>query len=186
MLSTPAAAHNPERDPGGGVLFLAGGFCGMLVMAHHPHGRDLLEAGQDPRSPLALVIVRLCEVWPDGASTVVTRALQNLTHRESDEHPAALVPGEPFTATIRLDATGHAFAPGNRVRAGQFMRRAIPRPARRCLRATAIPAGKSGARRRGFRVIQLTAISIATSVSIFLSNIFGLDPQPPLRAGSLV
>ena len=68
--------------------------------------------------PLALVIVRLCEVWPDGASTVVTRALQNLTHRESDEHPAALVPGEPFTATIRLDATGHAFAPGNRIRVG--------------------------------------------------------------------
>ena len=57
-------------------------------------------------------------MWPDGASTVVTRALQNLTHRESDEHPAALVPGEPFTATIRLDATGHAFAPGNRIRVG--------------------------------------------------------------------
>ena len=70
--------------------------------------------------PLALVIVRLCEVWPDGASTVVTRALQNLTHRESDEHPAALVPGEPFTATIRLDATGHAFAPGNRIRVGRL------------------------------------------------------------------
>jgi len=68
--------------------------------------------------PLALVAVRLCEVWPDGASTVVTRALQNLTHRESDEHPQPLVPGEPFTATVKLDATGHAFAAGNRIRVG--------------------------------------------------------------------
>jgi uncharacterized protein len=68
--------------------------------------------------PNALVAVRLCEVWPDGASTVVTRALQNLTHRESDEHPALLVPGEPFTVTVKLDAAGHAFAPGNRIRVG--------------------------------------------------------------------
>jgi uncharacterized protein len=68
--------------------------------------------------PLALVIVRLCEVWPDGASTVVTRALQNLTHRESDEFPEPLVPGEPFTAVVKLDAAGHAFAAGNRIRVG--------------------------------------------------------------------
>ena len=37
----------------------------------------------------ALVCVRLCEVFADGTSALVTRALQNLTHRESDEHPAA-------------------------------------------------------------------------------------------------
>jgi uncharacterized protein len=48
----------------------------------------------------------------------VTRALQNLTHRESDEHPQPLTPGEPFTATVRLDAIGHAFAPGSRIRLG--------------------------------------------------------------------
>ena len=42
------------------------------------------------------VCVRLCEVFPDGTSTLVTRALLNLTHRESDEHPAPLVPGERF------------------------------------------------------------------------------------------
>jgi uncharacterized protein len=66
--------------------------------------------------PLALVAVRLCEVWPDGASTLVTRAVQNLAHLESDEHPRPLVPGEPFAAVIRLDAAGHAFAAGNRLR----------------------------------------------------------------------
>jgi uncharacterized protein len=66
----------------------------------------------------ALVCVRLCEVFADGTSALVTRALQNLTHRESDEHPTPLVPGERFTATVRLDATGHAFAAGSRIRVG--------------------------------------------------------------------
>jgi hypothetical protein len=46
MLSTPTAAHNPERDRVSGVLLIAGGLCGVLVMAHHPHGRDLLESGR--------------------------------------------------------------------------------------------------------------------------------------------
>jgi uncharacterized protein len=68
--------------------------------------------------PLALVAVRLCEVFPDGASTLVTRAVQNLTHRDSDEHPAPLEPGRRYTVRVRLDAAGHAFAAGNRLRVG--------------------------------------------------------------------
>jgi hypothetical protein len=68
--------------------------------------------------PDALVCVRLCEVFPDGTSSLVTRALQNLTHRESDEHPRALAPGVPFRAAVKLDAIGHAFAPGSRIRVG--------------------------------------------------------------------
>ncbi len=43
--------------------------------------------------PSALVCVRLCEVFADGTSALVTRALQNLTHRESDEHPRPLRAG---------------------------------------------------------------------------------------------
>ncbi len=68
--------------------------------------------------PLALVVVRLCEVFPDGASTLVTRALLNLTHRDSDEFPEPLEPGRRYTVTVKLDAIGHAFAAGNRIRVG--------------------------------------------------------------------
>ncbi len=68
--------------------------------------------------PNALVIVRLCEVAPDGSSTLVTRALQNLTHRDSDEFPEPLEPGARYTVTVKLDARGHAFAKGSRVRLG--------------------------------------------------------------------
>ena len=64
------------------------------------------------------MIVRLCEVAPDGSSTLVTRALQNLTHRDSDEFPEPLEPGKRYRVKVRLDACGHAFAAGNRIRVG--------------------------------------------------------------------
>ena len=53
--------------------------------------------------PCALVAARLCDVAPDGASTLVTTGVLNLTHRESHEHPAALVPGSPVEVTLRAE-----------------------------------------------------------------------------------
>lgn len=66
--------------------------------------------------PRALVCVRLCEVFPDGESTLVTRGLLNLCHRDSHEHPELLEPGKRYTVPIELDSAGHVFARGNRIR----------------------------------------------------------------------
>jgi putative CocE/NonD family hydrolase len=66
--------------------------------------------------PNALIAARLCDVAPDGSSTLVTRRVLNLTHRESHEHPSALAPGEPVSASIDLSAIAHAFPPGHRIR----------------------------------------------------------------------
>ena len=66
--------------------------------------------------PNALVAVRLCDVAPDGSSTLVTRRVLNLTHRESHERPSALVPGEPVAVAVELTAIAHAFPPGHRIR----------------------------------------------------------------------
>jgi len=68
--------------------------------------------------PLGMVSVRLCEVAPDGASTLVTRGQLNLTHRDSHERPAPIDPGRPFSVRFALDACGHRFAAGNRLRLG--------------------------------------------------------------------
>lgn len=43
--------------------------------------------------PLALVVARLCDVAPDGASLLVTRGMLNLTQRTSRAAPEPLVPG---------------------------------------------------------------------------------------------
>ena len=66
--------------------------------------------------PVALVAARLCDVAPDGSSTLVTRGLLNLTHRESDEWPAPLPPGEPVAVALALNAIAHSFPPGHRLR----------------------------------------------------------------------
>lgn len=64
--------------------------------------------------PNALLAVRLCDVAPDGASTLVSWGMLNLTHRDSHEHPTPLVPGERYTVTVRLNGIGHVLPAGHR------------------------------------------------------------------------
>jgi len=66
--------------------------------------------------PCALVAVRLCDVAPDGVSTLVARGFLNLTHRESHEHPESLEPGRRYTVSLECDAAACAFPAGNRLR----------------------------------------------------------------------
>ena len=66
--------------------------------------------------PNALVAVRLCDVAPAGASTLVTRGLLNLTHRDSHEEPAPLVPGRRYTVRVRLNAIAYVLPAGHRWR----------------------------------------------------------------------
>jgi uncharacterized protein len=76
--------------------------------------RAVLELSSD--RPVALVCVRLCEVFPDGASKLVTRQILNLCHQDSHEHPEPLEPGRTYSVTIELDSIGHVVAAGNLLR----------------------------------------------------------------------
>ena len=76
--------------------------------------RAVLEVESD--RPLAQMAVRLCDVWPDGASTLITRGMLNLAHRNGHEHPEPLSPGEPETVVVELDATGYRLPVGHRLR----------------------------------------------------------------------
>ncbi len=66
--------------------------------------------------PQALVAVRLCDVFETGESSLITRGLLNLAHRESHEHPKALVPGEVVNVSVVLQATGQVVPAGHRLR----------------------------------------------------------------------
>jgi putative CocE/NonD family hydrolase len=66
--------------------------------------------------PLGLVSVRLCELLPGGASLLVTRGQLNLTHRDGHDRVVPLIPGEPVSVRVPLDAIGHRFSPGSRLR----------------------------------------------------------------------
>jgi len=81
--------------------------------------------------PQALIAVRLCDVAPGGASTLVSWGLLNLTHRESHEHPSPVPLGQRLRATVQLRMMGYELAPGHRWRVGispTFARHAWPSP----------------------------------------------------------
>jgi hypothetical protein len=67
---------------------------------------------------IATLAARLIDVAPDGSAALVTKNVLNLTHRESHEHPAPLVPGQIYQVAIELDATGWRFEVGHRIRLG--------------------------------------------------------------------
>ena len=66
--------------------------------------------------PNALLVGRLCDVWPDGASLLVTRGLLNLTHREGHERPTPLQPGCEYVWTLVMSGIAHRFEAGHRIR----------------------------------------------------------------------
>ena len=74
----------------------------------------LLELQSD--QPQALVAVRLCDVWPDGSSTLITRGILNLSQRHSKKNPSTLEPGEKYNVLVKLNHVGYIVPVGHRLR----------------------------------------------------------------------
>jgi hypothetical protein len=66
--------------------------------------------------PQANLIVRLCDIAPDGRSTLITRGALNLTHRTSRETPEALTPGQAYDVSVTLKCISYALPAGHRLR----------------------------------------------------------------------
>ncbi|MGH2876181.1 MAG: CocE/NonD family hydrolase, partial [Solirubrobacteraceae bacterium] len=66
--------------------------------------------------PVALVAARLCDVAPDGASSLITRGVLNISHRDGHAVPEPLEPGRRYRVRLALDAIGQAVAAGHRLR----------------------------------------------------------------------
>ncbi len=79
-------------------------------------GAPTLHLVCDSDRPVAQVIARLNDVFPDGTSARVSYGVLNLTHRNSHEHPEKLTPGRRTQAAIKLNDIAHAFPAGNRIR----------------------------------------------------------------------
>jgi putative CocE/NonD family hydrolase len=66
--------------------------------------------------PAAFVVARLCDVDPDGNSTLITRGVLNLCHHAGHGQPQALEPGVPVEASIPLKSVAYALPEGHRIR----------------------------------------------------------------------
>jgi uncharacterized protein len=63
-----------------------------------------------------LIVARLCDVAPDGASTLISYGIINLKMRTGREQVAEVVPGDMMDVTVRLNDTGWRLLPGHRLR----------------------------------------------------------------------
>jgi hypothetical protein len=64
----------------------------------------------------ANVIARLCDVAPDGTSTLVSRGVLNLQARDGRDRITPWRPGEGGDIEFELSSAGYAFPPGHRIR----------------------------------------------------------------------
>lgn len=67
-------------------------------------------------APRGQVIARVCDVAPDGSSTLVTRGALNLLARHGRDRAVEWTPGDTEDVTFELNGIGHAFPHGHRIR----------------------------------------------------------------------
>jgi hypothetical protein len=84
-----------------------------LSLLGHPRLRLRLRTSR----PVASVSAKLCDVFPDGTSSLLGRGFLNLTHRTSSTSPAPVPVDEWFDVELEMEAmTFDADRPGHRVR----------------------------------------------------------------------
>lgn len=83
-----------------------------LEIAGHPFVRLRVSS----TAPVASIGARLCDVAPDGTSTLVSRGFLNLTRRGGMATAEPLVPGEIYDIDVEFDAIAWRWAPGHLLR----------------------------------------------------------------------
>ena len=66
--------------------------------------------------PVAYLSAKLCDVFPDGTSSLVARNVLNLTHRDSREQPSPMPVGELVDVELEIEAASWTFEPGHALR----------------------------------------------------------------------
>jgi hypothetical protein len=79
-------------------------------------GQPVLELRVAADRPVAHIVARLCDIGPDGASTLITRTALNLCHRDGHADPAPIDPGAELDVQLRLKSIAYAIPAGHRLR----------------------------------------------------------------------
>ncbi|HET7881051.1 MAG TPA: CocE/NonD family hydrolase [Acetobacteraceae bacterium] len=105
-------AGDQQDDDAGSVVFNTEPLANRLEILGAPV--VTLELAAD--RPVANLIVRLCDLRPDGTSLRVSYGVLNLTHRDGHEVPRPLEPGRRYRVRIQLNDAGSVFPAGHRIR----------------------------------------------------------------------
>ncbi|GGT31595.1 CocE/NonD family hydrolase [Streptomyces purpureus] len=79
-------------------------------------GRPRVRLALTPHARTGQVVARLCDVAPDGSSTLVTRGALNLATRHGPDRTEPCRPGESEEIAFDLNGIGHSFPAGHRIR----------------------------------------------------------------------
>ncbi|MEV2253074.1 CocE/NonD family hydrolase [Streptomyces sp. NPDC050147] len=79
-------------------------------------GRPRVTLRLTVNSPSGQAIARVCDVAPDGSSTLVTRGVLNLSSRNGRDRVDPWPVGGTEDVTFDLNAIGHTFPPGHKIR----------------------------------------------------------------------
>ncbi len=80
-------------------------------------GHPVFRARLWTTEPAASISVKLCDVFPDGTSALVTRGTLDLAYRDGVHgEPSPLVPGREVSVEVVLDACAYEWTPGNTLR----------------------------------------------------------------------
>lgn len=101
-----------RRDDGAALSFTSAPLNDAVEIVGNPRMRLAVTADQ----PRANVVVRVCDVAPDGTSLLVSRGVLDLTHRTGHHQSEPLVPGERIEVSVPLKAVAHRFPAGHRLR----------------------------------------------------------------------
>ncbi|MGI9365893.1 MAG: CocE/NonD family hydrolase [Rhizobiaceae bacterium] len=69
-----------------------------------------------PSGSMGQIVVRLCDLHPDGSSTFISMACLNLAHYQSHETPTPLVAGESISVELTLDQCAYRVPAEHRLR----------------------------------------------------------------------
>jgi len=83
-----------------------------LVLLGSPRVQLTVSAGQ----PVAQLAVRLCDIAPDGSSSLISIGVLNLTHRDGHDTPTTLTAGEPIPVTLSLRHCAYRLGVGHALR----------------------------------------------------------------------
>jgi predicted acyl esterase len=79
-------------------------------------GHPILHVRVASEAPVAYLSAKICDVFPDGSSSLVVRGMMNLAHRRSREKPEPLEAGVAEDVELELEACSWTFERGHRVR----------------------------------------------------------------------
>ena len=108
----PDLPHDQRDEDGGALVFQTARLDEAVEICGQP--TVTLDLAAD--APVAMVAVRLIDIAPDDKATRVSYGVLNLTHRDSDEHPEPLVPGERYRVTVNLKHIAQRFPAGHAIR----------------------------------------------------------------------